>query len=424
MSLVTVIKSLNFRIFSVMVLGIFSGLPLSLTASTLFIWLTELGISKTEIGFFSYLGVFYSSKFLWSPIIDAVKLPILNRFGRRKSWMLITVFLISIAIYALGHSDPINGLPSFLMCCFAVSFLSANLDVVIDAYRVEILDDNEQAMGATMATFGYRIGMLISGALALILADYFSWDFVYSFCAIVMFSGMVFVLTLKEPEDISVDLKQLTFKEKFNQTVVKPFSSLIKRDNAVIRVLFILVFILGDALAGTMTQPMLIDIEFTKTEIAAIVKTYGLIATLAGSFFIGILCLRIGILKTLYFAGIMQMISNLGFLVQLEYGHNIPVLMAVISIENFAAGAGGTALVAYISSLCSKEFTATHYALLSSIAVTGRTIFSGPSGILVDSYGWSQFFIFTIFASIPGLILLMILSAKTSKIESRAVAPN
>lgn len=421
------------RVFFLLFFGFSSGLPLALTASTLATWLADVGVSLTTIGLFAAVGAPYSLKFLWAPVIDRVRLPGLSAvLGHRRAWLVTIQIALIAAIIGLGASDPRHAPAMTAVFALLLSFLSASQDVVIDAYRVEILDPDQYAAGAATTVFGYRIGMLVSGAGALFLADRMSWEMVFLIMAAVQAVGLC--VTLIRPEPPQRGLDALAEERETSERILKrfpgltpglqrtlswiyvaaiaPFHEFMTRNGvktAVVILAFVVFYKFGDALAGTMTNPFLIRIGFTKTEIAEVVKLFGFAATLVGLAVGGGLIRVIGLFQALLLCGILQLASNLLFAVQAMLGPDLMFLAVTIGFENLAGGMGSAVFVAYISSLCNLAFTATQYALLSSMAVVGRTLLSTGGGAVADAVGWVQFFILTAAAAVPGLLLLFYL---------------
>lgn len=399
-------------------LGFFSGLPLALTASTLTAWLSDAEIDRAAIGLFAAVATPYAFKFMWSPLMDGLRLPLLSRLGRRRSWMLLTQVLLALSIAAMASADPAVSTYFTALAAVVVATASASQDIVIDAYRVERLDENEQSAGAAMATFGYRIGMLVSGAGALALADQFGWHVTYLVMAALMGSSIVFTLAAKEssPEMKPVSHKGEPASERitrfFRESVVAPFTDFMQRKHWLAVIIFVILYKLGDAFMGVMFNPFLLDIGFTKTQIAQVVKIYGLAATLIGAFLGGALVARYGMFKTLMGAGFIHMLTNLMLVVQAVRGDDIHFLIVSITLENLSGGISTAAFIGYLSALCKTHYTATQYALLSSLAAFGRTWLSTPSGALAEKFGWEIFFAFASLLAIPSLILLWWLEKK------------
>ncbi|MBT6139335.1 MAG: AmpG family muropeptide MFS transporter [Rhodospirillaceae bacterium] len=401
-------------ILVVLILGFSSGLPLALSFSTLSVWMREAGVDLASIGVFSLVGTPYVLKFLWAPLMDRAPLPPLtNWLGRRRGWMIATQLALMAALAALGASDPIMAPWTTATLAVLVSFCSASQDIVVDAYRIESLGEDEQGAGAATLVLGYRVGMLASGAGALLLADMLGWFEVYLIMAGLVVIGIAAVLASPEPDagevialpsDAPIRQRLTAWGES---AVVAPFSEFMSRDGWLAVLLFILLYKFGDAFAGTMANPFYIDTGFSKTEIAQVTKVFGLASLLIGLFIGGVLVKRMGLLGALLVCGVLQAVSNLMFAVQAEVGYDINVLTATIAIENVTGGMGTAAFVAYLSSLTNVAFTATQYALLSSFMGFGRTVLSASSGWFAENLGWVEFFIASTFVALPGLILLI-----------------
>jgi PAT family beta-lactamase induction signal transducer AmpG len=543
----------------VLFLGFASGLPLALTTGTLQVWQTEAGVDLTTIGFFALVGVSYSLKFVWAPLMDRVRLPgVLGAMGRRRGWALLTQFALIAAIVLLGFTDPAAVPVLTALLAVLVAFFSASQDIVIDAYRIELLSERQQGAGAAMIIYGYRIGMLASGAGALHLADSLPWSVVYVVMAVLMLVGVVVVLIAPEPSPrcrlvqsdqtsrsqaivllalfaltmglfvwrsvtpseegsgflswlpvllafvafLGVGLRMIwglrrvfpvrgesvaatfagprgaadrgsrygivallalaalaigafmlltnlllpmldlpgsavssigivvaavipvgavillprpageegpygQFYAWLSQTVLRPFEDFVSRRGWWLILLFVVLFKLGDAFAGSIANAFYVQIGFEKPEIANVSKLFGLIATLAGVFLGGVLINRLGILKVLLIGGVLQMLSNLMFAVQAQVGHDVAMLAVTIATENVSGGIGTAAFVAYLSSLCNIAFSATQYALLSSLAALGRTVLSAPAGAWAEDMGWINFFLLSTALALPGLIFLL-----------------
>ncbi len=411
------------RVLAVVLLGFASGLPLLLTASTLAIRLTEVGVDKTTIGLFALVGVPYSLKFVWAPLMDRVRLPVLTRaFGRRRGWMLLTQFALIAALVGLGAARPAQEPGLTALLAVVVAFCSASQDIVIDAFRVEILEERQQGAGAAAIVFGYRMAILVAGAGALYLATAVSWFWVYTAMAALVLVGVATVLLTPEPAHRPAP-ETLERERRVGMalggagawlygTVVAPFADFMRRRGWLAILAFILLYKFGDALAGVMANPFYIEIGFSKIEIANISKLYGLAATLVGGFFGGLLVSRWGIVPSLFVCGVLQMVSNAVFALQAVVGHDIVMLMVTIGFENLSGGMGTAAFVAYLSSLCNTAYTATQYALLSSLMSVARTTLASPAGWLAERFDWVGFFLLTTVAAIPGLLLLAWMSRR------------
>ncbi len=392
----------------VFLLGMLSGLPLALTGSTVSIWLTEVGISKSAIGFFAMVGTPYALKFLWAPLVDHLQLPLLGFLGRRRAWLCFSQILLVGALVGMAITNPALHTGLFALLALCVAIASATQDIVIDAYRVEALKPEEQGAGAAAIVFGYRIGMLLSGAGALFLAEVVPWGVVYFVMAGLVILGGAVLLPRPEPKKIKQKQHE-TLATWMRVAVVEPFRDFTTHHGWWVILLFVMTFKLGDALAGVMTGPFLIQIGFTKATIATIVKSYGLLATLLGTFIGGVMIARIRILSALWICGVAQMFANSLLIVLAMKGAHEGWLAFAITAENLIGGMGTAAFVAYLSSLCHVHYTATQYALLSSLAAAGRTWLSAASGVLAEHLGWVHFFMFTTLAALPGLMLLIIL---------------
>jgi PAT family beta-lactamase induction signal transducer AmpG len=395
-------------------MGFSSGLPLALTFATLSFRLAEIGVSRTEIGLFALVGIPYSVKFLWSPLIDRSPIPWLTaHLGRRRGWALAIQPLLALAILGLGIVDPraAPGLAALLALC--VAFLSASQDIVIDAYRIELLLPEEQGAGAAATQWGYRFGMLAASAGALYAASFGGWRFAYGLMAALMLVGMITVWLTPEPGG-APSPERPPGSDLFARAaawlqgaVVAPFRDMLSREGALVILAFVILYKFGDALAGTMSNPLYVSLGFTKVELANIAKIYGFAASLAGLAAGGVVVLRLGVMRALLFCGVLQMASNLMYAAQVAAGHNLVALALTIGVENLAGGMGSAAFVAYLSGLCNIAFTATQYALLSSLAAVGRTTLSASGGALADALGWTPFFLLATAACLPGLALLL-----------------
>jgi len=389
----------SWRMLVTFFLGISSGIPLLVTGSTLQAWMTDEKVNLAVIGMFSLVGLPYTVKFLWSPFLDRYIPPFL---GRRRGWMLICQILLMLAIGSFYLVRPAESPWIVASMAVLVSFFSASQDVVIDAYRRELLSDEEMGLGSSLAVNGYRIGMLISGAFALFLADHIPWNYVYLLLAISLLIGIITTCMAPNPDD-----GQIIPPQSLRDAVIDPFTDYFKRRGAFEILAFILLYKIGDVMAANMTVPFILKIGFTKTELAVVAKTFGIFATIAGGLIGGILLLRVGIHKALWIFGILQAGSTLAFSALASMGAYYSVLVATVTFENLTSGMGTSAFIAFMASLCNKRFTATQYALLSSFMGIPRVIVSSPAGFLAESMGWVYFFIFCALLAIPGLAFLL-----------------
>jgi len=386
------------RILVAFLMGFSSGLPLLLTGSVLQAWMTEAGVNLGTIGLFALVGLPYTLKFAWAPILDRYTLSAF--LGRRRGWLLVIQLVLALTIAALGLTDPGISPLSVAVAALLVTFFSASQDIVIDAYRRESLADDEQGLGASFYVNGYRLGMLLASGGGLILADFIPFSWVYFIMAGAMLAGIVTTLFAREPEVAVGTPKTL------REAVVQPFLEYFSRRDAVLILLFILLYKIGDIMATHITTPFYLDLGFSKTEIGTVVKLFGFWATVIGGLLGGLLILRWGIYRSLWRFGILQMVTILGFVGLAYVGHSVPALALVIAGENLAGGMGTSAYIAFMASLTNKKFTATQYALLSSLMGIPRVILAAPTGYLAEFLGWEGFFLFCTLTAIPGLWLL------------------
>ena len=401
------------EILRLVFLGFSSGLPLALTFSTLSVWLAENGVEKSTIGLFAALGLPYTLKFIWAPLIDRAPLPVLTRWlGRRRAWVLFSQAALVLAIFALGQSDPSVDAGKMALLALVVSFCSASQDIVLDAYRVETLNERTYAAGAAVFVWGYRIAMLVSGAGALYIASGADWSLAYSVMAALMGVGIITILI--SPEPATADNTGPAMGNWFADAVAGPFVQFIGSRGwmAVVVLAFVVFYKLGDSMAGVMTNPFLVELGFTKVEIANVSKIYGFTATMAGLAIGGWLLNASGLVKSLWICGILQLLSNLMFAAQAEVGHSVSFLALTIGFENLSGGMGTAIFIAYLSSLCNISYTATQYALLSSLFAIPRTLISSGTGYVAEAVAWTDFFIYTAVGAVPGLLLLWFLTKR------------
>lgn len=397
------------RLLIVFAMGFASGLPLALSGATLAIWLTNVGVGLTAIGLFAAVGTPYSVKFLWAPLIDRVPLPLLTPLlGRRRAWLVLIELLLMAAIAVLGLTRPEEAPLLTALCALLVAFLSASQDVVIDAYRIEILSPEQQGAGAAATQAGYRMGMIASGAGALYLADSgLDWSWVYAVMAALLIAGLIVALLAPEPE-VGPRARPGGLVAQLKDMVASPFVEFFARNGAqaaFLILLFILLYKLGDAFAGVMANPFYVRLGFSLAEIATVSKVFGILATLMGVFLGGAIVARYGVLWSLFGCGILQMLSNLMFAAQAAIGPEVGFLVLTIGIENLAGGMGSAAFVAYLSLLCNTTYTGTQYALFSSFMAVGRTWLSASSGWFADQTDWVTFFVLSTVIALPGLVM-------------------
>ena len=397
------------RMLVAFVMGFSAGLPLLLTMGVLQAWMKEKGVDLTWIGMITLVQLPYTWKFIWAPILDRYTLPFL---GRRRGWLLMAQLSLVIAIVALGYSDPVEHVTMMIVAAVLVAFFSATQDIVIDAYRREDLPDEELGLGSSMYIYGYRLGMLLASGGGLIMADHMPFSSVYMIMAACMLPGILTTLLTPEPE-VAAGTPQ-TMKE----AVINPLVEYFSRNNAIWILIFILLYKIGDTMASAITTPFYLDIGFSKTDIGAVVKVFGTGATLGGAFLGGIILLKLGINRSLWIFGVLQALSTACFALLARIGYSIPALSGVIAFENLSSGMGTAAFVAFMASITNKKFTATQYALLTSLIGIPRAVASSVTGFMAKGIGWEAFFIFCALVAIPGMLMLV----KFAPWNSKAVA--
>jgi len=398
------------RMLVALLMGFACGLPLLLTITVLQAWMKEEGIDLTVIGIMGLVGLPYTLKFLWAPFLDRFTLPFL---GRRKGWLFLTQVLLTLAISALGFTNPSQAPWMVALVAFMVTFFSASQDIIVDAYRREDLTDEELGLGSSLYINGYRVGMLLASGGGLILADHISYTMVYQIMAACMLPGILVTLLAPEPDTPAGTPQTLA------EAVVTPLTEYFSRDGAILILVFILFYKIGDTMAAAMTTPFYLDIGFTKTQIGTVVKLFGFWATIVGGIAGGILMLRAGISLCLWLFGILQALSTAGFALLAVAGNSVAGLSAVIAFENLSSGMGTAAFAAYMASLTNKKFTATQYALLSSLMGIPRVLAATPTGYMAKHFGWVSFFLFCTAMAIPGLLLLFRIAPWTESRKSK-----
>lgn len=385
------------RMLVALLMGFSSGLPLLLTGSVLQAWLKDGGIDLTRIGLFALVGLPYTLKFLWSPLFDRYT-PLL---GRRRGWLALMQIALAGALFLLGSAQPTaDHLWLVMVAGLLVSFFSASQDIVVDAYRRESLGESELGLGSALYVNGYRVGMLLAGGGGLILADWLSFEAMYRLMAGCMLACVA--VTLLAPEPPLPDGHPRSLRE----AVVLPFKDYFARQGAWLILAFILLYKLGDTMASAMTVPFYLDLGYTKTEIGAVVKLFGFWATIAGGTLGGIWILRAGMRQALWVFGIGQMLSTLGFVILAYCPLSVGALAAVVAVENLTAGMGTAAFVGFMAALTDRRFTATQYALLTSLMGVPRVLLAAPTGWFAQELGWPVFFLLCALIAIPGLLLL------------------
>jgi MFS transporter, PAT family, beta-lactamase induction signal transducer AmpG len=381
-------------------LGFASGLPLYLTSRTLQAWMTVEGVKLSDIGFFTLASLPYSLKFLWSPLVDRFSIPGL---GRRRTWLIVTQLGLVIAIAAMALQQPQHSLRLVAVNAIIIAFLSATQDITVDAYRTDIVDAPEVGAGAGVAVLGYRVALILTGAVALILADRIAWPAVYLLLAGVML--VLAILSLAAPEPATSDRPPASLREAAGSAFTEFFQRLGGRRSALI-LAFVVMYKLGDAMITNMVTPFLLQSGFTQTNVGSVQGGLGLFATIAGVLWGGAVISRIGIYRSLWVFGAAQAFSNLAYLMLAKIPGSYSLMVLAIIIENLCTGLGTAALVGFLTILCNARFSATQYALLSSVMAAGRDVLAAPSGVIAQAAGWPLFFLFSFFAAIPAMALL------------------
>lgn len=405
------LRLVNRRTVVVLLLGFSSGLPLALTGGTLQAWLTTSGVDTATIAAFSLAGLPYVLKFIWAPLMDRFVPPLL---GRRRGWMLMTQALLMGLLFVMAGSEPAHSVAVIGAVALGVAFLSASQDIAVDAYRADLLHPRERGFGAAMSVAGYRAAMLVSGGLALIIADHAGWKLTYGLMAALMSLGMVSAILGPEPAQSATPPASLV------QAFVDPFLNFLRRERALWLLALVFLYKLGDAFAGTLTTTFLIRaLDFSLTDVGIVNKWLGVAATLAGGLAGGALMLRHGLFRCLLLFGVLQALTNLGFLVLAIAGRSYAGMVGAVVLENLAGGMGTAVFVALLMSLCDHRYTATQFALLSAVAALGRVFIGPPAGMLVDSVGWVWFFLTSFLVALPGLGVLLFLRGDVQEYARR-----
>ncbi|MBP7178581.1 MAG: MFS transporter [Moraxellaceae bacterium] len=399
--------------------GFTSGLPFLLVGGTLSAWLKDSGVSLEDIGLMSLAGLAYSVKFLWSPAVDRVRLPLLGKLlGQRRSWLLLAQIVLALSLLLMSMITPQGPALFFVGIIVIAAFAGATQDVVVDAYRIEIAPEEVQGALAATYTLGYRIALLGSGAFALILADHLPWPTVYQVMALAVIGVMLVTVLAREPEQTKVMVRATSIAQAIEDSMIGPFRDFFRRYSGWLGIgllVFIGLFKISDQMLGVMALPFYLDSGFTKTEIGAISKLFGVWVGIAGAFLGGAVVVRLGIQKTLLIAMILGGVSNLLYLLLSVNHGNLVIFTAVIGGENLAGGFLGTAAVAWLSSLVNREYTATQYALFSSLVTLPGKLIGGVSGFMVTSMGYEGFFIFSTVAVLPALALFFWLQPRLAE---------
>ena len=393
--------------------GFSSGLPLALVFGTLSLWLKDYNIAYRTIGAFALLRLPYSFKWLWAPLVEVVKLPILNKLGKRRGWALFSQIGLFFSIFILSRLSPSEHILYMALGALLVSFFSATQDIVLDAFRVELFaDKNEKEVdGATMYVLGYRIGNVISSAGAIGLASIVSWNLVYFINAMLLVFGVIAVLVSKEPEVRKRERRELS-KNVLKYAIISPLRHFMRKKYWVLALLIVFLYRLSDAYFGPMAYPFYADLGFSKVEIAYISKLYGMGATIIGGLLGGFVLNRIGLLKGLLVFSVLQSLTTALYVPLYYVGHDVASLMSVVALENLTSGMATTAIIAFMSVLFKQWYTSTHYDLLSSLSVFARDVFGATSGKVLELTSWPEFFLISAILGVPAIILCVVLYKK------------
>jgi PAT family beta-lactamase induction signal transducer AmpG len=404
----------NRRIGIMVLMGFSSGLPLALTGGTLQAWMAVDKVDLHTIGLFSLVGLPYTLKFLWSPVMDRFVPPWL---GRRRGWILSSQLILMLSIAAMGFGSPGNAPWALALMALIVAFSSASQDIVVDAYRTDVLHEVERGVGAAVFVTGYRIAMLVSGALAMILSDRIGWRNTYLLMAAVMMVGIAASLFGPEPEWAAAPPRSL------QEAVWGPLKNFFSRRASVLILLLIVLYKIADAYAGTMTTAFLIrGPGFSPTDVGTVNKGLGLISLIVGATAGGTMMIRFGLFRSLLIFGILQAVSILSFIPLVWAGKSYPLMIVAVGLENLTGGMGTAAFIALLMALCDHRYTATQFALLSSLASLGRVFIAPTSGYVVESVGWANFFIIAVFTAVPGLFMLWQLKPVISGLDGNLAA--
>ncbi|GBU10076.1 muropeptide transporter [Gammaproteobacteria bacterium] len=403
-------------IIVIFVLGFAAGLPILMTLSTLTYWLSKFEVTKANIGLLALTGLPYTFKFLWAPFLDHFNIPLLSRLGRRRGWLILLQSIIIAVFLSLSLLNPKDHIYLIAILIFTLSLASSSQDVIIDAYRIDSLEADQQAFGVSSYLMGYRLAMLIVGVGVLALSDFIDWAYIFIFLAGLMLFSLLFCLMLANQESNNKHDKEiknankesLNIQAHFKQMILDPFKDFLKRNQALLLIAFILVFKLPDVISGVMATPFYTEMQFTGTQIGAVTKIYGVLATITGAVLGATLVKMIGLYRALWFSAISLGLTNLSYLL-IFYSPTITSLAIAITVENLVSGLASTAFITFLSLLCNKQYSATQYALLSALTSAPLRFLAPAAGFLADILTWDNFFIFTSVLFIPALCLVIIL---------------
>ncbi|MBM3610111.1 MAG: AmpG family muropeptide MFS transporter [Alphaproteobacteria bacterium] len=411
------------RLIIMLLLGFSSGVPISITGDIVTWWLAGAGVCKTSIGFFCFMTLPYMLKPLWAPIVDQMNPPFfLKRFGQRKGWLLLCQIVLILLIALMGQGDPKDHIELMGLFALLVVICSATQDIIIDAYRIEFLNASEYTAGASVSVLGYRIAMLVTGSLGLLLSDYLSWPVVYLILAGFMLVGLVTTFFCQEPARVTIREKK-SFLEWVKISYLGPLRDFAQRKGWQWILLFILLYYFGDQLIGRMSRVFYKELGFSGTEVAFATKTMGLWIVVVGGFVGATLAFRVGLMRAMFISSVFHMLSNFSFIFMAYIGHSLFALYLTVTLENLSAGMMSSCLVSYISHLCNRSFSATQYALLSSLSSVPRVFFSPLlSGPLAERFDWVTFFLVATAGALPGIFILLLLMKKFP-IDGKRVSP-
>ena len=396
------------RVLLMWLLGFSSGLPLLLTGSTLSAWLATSGMSLSQIGILSWVGLPYALKIVWAPLLDRFTVPLL---GRRRGWMLAFQAALCVTLLLLSLANPRESIQAVAVLALSVAFLSASQDIVTDAYRSDLLEREERAAGTAVFVLGYRIAMLLTGGLALIVADHWSWQAVYAASALAMGVGMVTSWCAPEPA-------QVRPPSSVSAAVIEPLVDFFRRPGAITVLLFVTLYRVGDTLANVMVMPFLLSLQFGQSEIGVVYKVIGIAATILGTLVGGALTARAGLFRSLLLAGLLQGLANLAYAVLALTGKHHVLLVTAVGIDNLCTGLAIAALDAFLMALCSRRYSAMQYALLVSASGALGRVLGGVSGVLASHLGWPLFFLATMLVVLPAAALLMRLRSEIQQADA------
>jgi PAT family beta-lactamase induction signal transducer AmpG len=410
------------RVLIMLLFGFSAGLPFLLVFSTLSAWLRDVGIERATIGYFSWVGILFSIKVLWSPVVDQLRLPLLHRWlGQRRSWLLLAQIGIITALLLMTVTGPVGHIERFVWLALLVAFCSATQDICVDAYRIESAPEELQGAMAAGYIFGYRLALLVAGAGAFYLAEYWSWAIAYQGMAICMLVGVITTLAVKEPDIPPRELLSHGVMAWLHQSMAMPFIEFFNRfgRHALVLLLFVSVYRISDITMGVMANPFYLDMGFAKSEIANVAKIFGFFMTIAGSIIGGVVVVRYGLARPLVVGAVMVAATNVLFALMAASTPSLAWLTLVISADNLSGGFANVCFIAYLSSLTSRQFTATQYALFSSLMTLPGKFIGGYSGEVVDGFGYPFFFSYAALMGVPAILLSLYIWRRSANASAK-----